>query len=49
MRKELEIRKQLKDLENKALINGPFREWEHVAMKATKQTLEWVLEEQRTY
>jgi hypothetical protein len=45
MRTEQEIRKHLSDLESKALNNGPFREWENIAMKATKQALEWVVED----
>lgn len=45
MRTEQEIRKRLKELENDALNKGPFREYENVAMKAAKQTLEWVLED----
>jgi hypothetical protein len=45
MRTEQEIRKHLKELESRALNNGPFREWENIAMKATKQTLEWVVED----
>jgi hypothetical protein len=45
MRTEQEIRKRLTELENKALNEGPFREWEYIAIKATKQALEWVLED----
>jgi hypothetical protein len=44
MKTEQEIRNRLKLLESEALNSGPFREWENVAMKATKQALEWVLE-----
>lgn len=52
MRTEQEIRKHLRELESEALNKGPFREWENIAMKATKQALEWVLEDTenlRTY
>lgn len=45
MKTEQEIRKRLKELENDALNKGPFREYENIAMKATKQALEWVLED----
>jgi hypothetical protein len=45
MRKEQEIRKRLRDLENETLTDGPFTEFEIIARKATKQALEWVLEE----
>jgi uncharacterized protein YbcI len=45
MRKEQEIRNSLRKLENDALNNGPYREWENIAMKAAKQALEWVLED----
>ncbi|MCW3996067.1 MAG: hypothetical protein NWE98_07980 [Candidatus Bathyarchaeota archaeon] len=45
MRSEQEIRNNLKELEKTALTEGPFREWEKIAMKATKQALEWVLED----
>jgi hypothetical protein len=45
MRTEHEIRKRLEDIENELLTNGPFREWETITRKATKQALEWVLEE----
>ncbi|MCW4019336.1 MAG: hypothetical protein NWF00_11780 [Candidatus Bathyarchaeota archaeon] len=44
MRTEKEIREQLQNLENKRVTKGPFREWENIAIKATKQTSEWVLE-----
>jgi hypothetical protein len=45
MRTEQEIRQRVRELENKALNNGPYREWENIAMKAAKQALEWVLED----
>jgi len=45
MRTEQEIRNQLRELENKALNSGPYREQENIAMKAAKQALEWVLKE----
>ena len=45
MREEQEIRNSLRELENEALNNGPYREWENIAIKATKQALEWVLED----
>jgi hypothetical protein len=45
MRTEQEIRQRLTELEKEAINNGPYREWENVAMKAAKQALEWVLED----
>ena len=48
MRTEHEIRNRLEDIENELLTNGPFREWETINRKATKQALEWVLEETET-
>lgn len=45
MRPTQEIRERLIELEKEALNNGPFREWENIAMKAAKQALEWVLED----
>jgi hypothetical protein len=45
MKTEHEIIKRLEDIENELLTNGPFREWETITRKATKQALEWVLEE----
>ena len=48
MRTEQEIRKHLLSLENDTLTNGPFTEFEIIALKATKQALEWVLKETET-
>jgi hypothetical protein len=45
MRAEQEIKRRLRELDNKALNKGPFREWENIAIKAAKQALEWVLED----
>jgi hypothetical protein len=45
MRTEQEIRKQLRELENETLTSGPFTEFKTIARKATKQALEWVLED----
>jgi hypothetical protein len=45
MKEEKEIKKLLKDLEHETRSGGPFTEWQNVARKATKQALEWVLEE----
>jgi len=45
MRTEQEIKQRIRELENEALNNGPYREWENIAMKAVKQALEWVLED----
>jgi hypothetical protein len=45
MRNEQEIRKRLQELRNNATNNGPYREWENIAMAAAKQALEWVLED----
>jgi hypothetical protein len=43
MRNEQEIRKCLQELRNSAINNGPYREWENIAMAAAKQAIEWVL------
>jgi len=48
MRAEQGIRKRLRDLENETLNDGPFTEFEIIARKAAKQTLEWVLEEKES-
>jgi uncharacterized protein YbcI len=45
MRTEQEIRNRLRNLENETLTNGPLKERETIARKATKQALEWVLKE----
>jgi hypothetical protein len=45
MRTEKAIRQRLIGLEKEAINNGPYREWENVAIKAAKQALEWVLED----
>jgi hypothetical protein len=44
LKTEQEIKKQLETIEKVMLEKGPFREWENIAMKSTKQALEWVLE-----
>ena len=48
MKEEKEIKKLLRDLEHETLSGGPFTEWQNVARKATKQALEWVLEERES-
>jgi len=45
VRTEEDIRKQLAHLQKERLNGGPFTERENIARKATKQALEWVLEE----
>jgi hypothetical protein len=45
MRTEQEIRQRLRELENETRTDGPFTEFQIIARKATKQALEWVLEE----
>jgi hypothetical protein len=44
VRKEQEIKKRLISLEKEAQTNGPFTEWQNIAIKAARQALEWVLE-----
>ena len=44
MRKEQEIEKRLISLGKEAQTNGPFTEWQNIAIKAARQALEWVLE-----
>jgi hypothetical protein len=45
MRSENEIGKQLKLLKLKKVTGGPYNELKTIAWNATKQALEWVLEE----
>ncbi len=45
MRTESEIRKRLEKLEKQRLNEGPYSELKSIAWKATKQALEWILEE----
>jgi chromosome segregation ATPase len=45
MKTEEEIRKQLEHLEKERATEGPFTEQKNIARKATKQALQWVLEE----
>ncbi len=45
VRTEEEIRKRLERLERERETEGPFIEQKNIARKATKQALEWVLEE----
>lgn len=45
MRTEQEIRSHLKELEEETLTKGPFTEFEMIARKASRQALEWILEE----
>ena len=45
MRTEEEIRKRLEKLRKERLTQGPYIEKDDIAWYATKQALEWVLEE----
>ena len=48
MRSENEIRKQLKLLKQNKITGGPYSELKTIAWNATKQALEWILEETET-
>jgi len=48
MRTEKEIRERLDKLKKERLTEGPHIEKDDIAWHATKQTLEWVLEETET-
>jgi hypothetical protein len=48
MRTEKEIRERLEKLQKERLTQGPYVEKDDVALHATKQALEWVLEETET-
>ncbi len=45
MRSENEIGKRLEKLTKQGLTGGPYSELKTIAWNATKQALEWVLEE----
>ena len=45
MRREIEIRERLDRLLKEGLTEGPYMEKDNIAWHATKQALEWVLEE----
>ena len=45
MRSEKEIRKQLETLKQNKVTGGPYSELKTIAWNATKQALEWILEE----
>ena len=45
MRSEDEIRKRLKLLKQNKVTGGPYSELKDIAWNATKQALEWILEE----
>ena len=45
MRSDDEIRKRLKLLKQNKITRGPYSELKTIAWNATKQALEWVLEE----
>ena len=45
MRSENQIGKQLKLLKKNKITGGPYSELKTIAWNATKQALEWVLEE----
>jgi len=48
MRTEKEIRERLERLKIERLTQGPYIEKDDIALHATKQALEWVLEETET-
>ena len=48
MRAEKEVRERLERLEKERLTQGPYIEKDDIALHATKQALEWVLEETET-
>ena len=48
MRTEKEIREQLERLKKEIFTEGPYTELKSIALHATKQALEWVLEETET-
>lgn len=48
MRMEKEIRERLEKLKKERLTQGPYLEKDDIAIHATKQALEWVLEETET-
>ena len=45
---EKEIRERLDKLKKERLTDGPYLEQENIAWHATKQALEWVLEDTET-
>ena len=47
MRTEKEIRERLESLKKERSTEGPYMEKDNIAWHATKQSLEWVLEETR--
>ena len=48
MRTEQEIRERLDNLLKERITEGPYLEKDNIAWHATKQALEWVLEETKT-
>ena len=48
MKNELEIRKELANIEKKSYEGEPYSEIKRVAMRATKGALEWVIEEKES-
>ena len=48
MRTEKEIRERLEKLKKERLTEGPYIEKDNIAWHATKQALEWVLEETKS-
>ena len=48
VRTEKEIRERLDKLQKERLTEGPHTEKDNIAWHATKQALEWVLEETET-
>ena len=49
MRIEKEIRERLERLKKQKLTEGPYIERQNIAWHAAKQTLEWVLEEKKSW
>jgi hypothetical protein len=48
LKAEKEVRERLERLEKERLTQGPYIEKDDIALHATKQALEWVLEETET-
>ena len=45
MRNELDVRKELENLKKKMCEGKPYSEIKRIALQATKQALEWTIEE----
>ena len=48
VRTEKEVRERLEKLKKERLTEGPYIEKDNIAWHATKQALEWVLEETKS-